>query len=341
MAPLSPMNTTASALTLSELCEFALTSALVEDYSPFGARHFLLANLQKDLIVLSHEEQQRVHSWLQQLPCPSIAIGEEHSLLSAFDVVVSAAHDLNALIVHIESKPIAAMTLVQVLRTTMAMPAAQALHLESLAYATLQGGPEFLEWSSANPPKPAVIIDPGPPLLVERADNNLHVHLNRPTRRNAISVEMRDALTEVFQLIATDLSLQHISISGNGACFSVGGDIDEFGVAPDPASAHVIRSIRLPAKYLLQCADRVTFHVHSACIGAGIEIPAFAHRVSATRNAFFQLPEIRFGLIPGAGGCVSIPRRIGRQRTAYMALTAKKINATTALDWGLIDEIVD
>ncbi|HEY3698194.1 MAG TPA: enoyl-CoA hydratase/isomerase family protein, partial [Spongiibacteraceae bacterium] len=302
---------------------------------------FLLVNLQNDSIALNHEEQQRIHSWLQQLPCPSIAIGVKHSLLSAFDVVVSATHDLNVLIAQIESKPIAAMTLVQVLRTTMTVPAVQALHLESLAYATLQGGPEFRDWSSANPPKSAVITDPGPPLLVERTDNDLHVRLNRPSRRNAISVEMRDALTEVFQLIATDPSLQHISISGNGACFSVGGDVDEFGVASDSASAHVIRSIRLPAKYLLPCADRVTFHVHSACIGAGIEIPAFGRHISAARNAFFQLPEIRFGLIPGAGGCVSIPRRIGRQRTAYMALTAKKINATTALDWGLIDAIVD
>jgi enoyl-CoA hydratase/carnithine racemase len=75
--------------------------------------------------------------------------------------------------------------------------------------------------------------------------------------------------------------------------------------------------------------------------GAGVEIPTFGHRVTATRNTFFQLPEIRFGLIPGAGGCVSIPARIGRQRAAYMALSAKKINAATALQWGLIDAIVD
>ncbi|HQZ02024.1 MAG TPA: enoyl-CoA hydratase/isomerase family protein, partial [Thauera sp.] len=60
----------------------------------------------------------------------------------------------------------------------------------------------------------------------------------------------------------------------------------------------------------------------------------------ASPTSFFQLPEIRFGLIPGAGGCVSIPRRIGRQRTAYLALSARRINAATALEWGLIDEIV-
>ncbi|HEY3697799.1 MAG TPA: hypothetical protein VGK97_00605, partial [Spongiibacteraceae bacterium] len=80
------MNVTATAFTLAELCELAQGPALVEDFSPFGARHFLLVNLQNDSIALNHEEQQRIHSWLQQLPCPSIAIGVKHSLLSAFDV---------------------------------------------------------------------------------------------------------------------------------------------------------------------------------------------------------------------------------------------------------------
>jgi enoyl-CoA hydratase/carnithine racemase len=83
----------------------------------------------------------------------------------------------------------------------------------------------------------------------------------------------------------------------------------------------------------------VTFHLHGACIGSGIELPAFAHHLSVDPKTFFQLPELRFGLIPGAGGCVSIARRIGRHRTAWMALSGKKISARKALEWGLIDEI--
>jgi enoyl-CoA hydratase/carnithine racemase len=51
------------------------------------------------------------------------------------------------------------------------------------------------------------------------------------------------------------------------------------------------------------------------------------------------LPEIAMGLIPGAGGCVSIPRRIGRQRTALMAITGRDLDAAQALEWGLIDAI--
>jgi enoyl-CoA hydratase/carnithine racemase len=66
---------------------------------------------------------------------------------------------------------------------------------------------------------------------------------------------------------------------------------------------------------------------------------AFAKRVIAAENAFFQLPELEMGVIPGAGGCVSIPRRIGRQRAAFMAISGRRINARTALAWGLVDAI--
>lgn len=331
----------AAALTVDQLCELAHAPHARETFSPFDSKHYLIVDLGAQTATLSLSDQQMIRAWLQQLPCPSIAIASKNSLSDAFDIVVASPGEIKTIITNIERTPIAAMTLVQVLRCTAMLPAAEGLLVESLAYATLQAGPEFKLWSAANPPTAVEIHDIGPPLSIEHEGNRLRVQLNRPSRRNAISVEMRDALTELFQLVTVDKSLRQITISGNGGCFSIGGDVDEFGTAPDPATAHAIRSIRLPARYLIACADRVAFHVHSACIGAGIEIPAFGHRVTATRNAFFLLPEIKFGLIPGAGGCVSIPARIGRQRAAYMALSAKKINATIALEWGLIDEIVD
>ena len=74
-------------------------------------------------------------------------------------------------------------------------------------------------------------------------------------------------------------------------------------------------------------------------LGAGSELPAFARRVVAMEDAFFQLPEVAMGLVPGAGGTVSIPRRIGRQRTAYLALSGLRLDAATARRWGLVDEI--
>ena len=109
----------------------------------------------------------------------------------------------------------------------------------------------------------------------------------------------------------------------------------------DLAGAHSTRMTHMPARYLAACRDRCTFHVHGACIGAGIELPAFAARLVAQPGTTFRLPEVGMGLIPGAGGCVSIPRRIGRQRTALMAILGESVSAEIALAWGLIDEIAD
>jgi enoyl-CoA hydratase/carnithine racemase len=75
-------------------------------------------------------------------------------------------------------------------------------------------------------------------------------------------------------------------------------------------------------------------------VGAGIELPAFARRVVADRGAFFELPEVGMGLVPGAGGTVSLPRRIGPQRTAWLALTGRRLDAETALSWGLVDDLI-
>jgi enoyl-CoA hydratase/carnithine racemase len=88
-------------------------------------------------------------------------------------------------------------------------------------------------------------------------------------------------------------------------------------------------------------ADKTIAHLHGACIGAGIEMTAFAGHVTATEETTFALPEVGFGLVPGAGGTVSIPRRIGRHRAALLAISGYAIHAVRALDWGLIDDVVN
>lgn len=335
----------AAALTLQQLQELMFRSVGGVVVSPFDEQPYLLLSLDASASPwASVTELAELTAWLEIQPCPVIGLvigGEISPLHDACDLVLDSLSSLSAVLTNIRNAPLAAMTLVQVLRITGSLSPTQALNVESLAYATLQAGPEFGAWLRANPPISFGIgSDSGPAVMIERAVERLDVTLNRPASRNAMSIEMRDALVEVLQLIVADVTIRSARFSGAGACFSVGGDLREFGTAADPASAHAIRSIRLPAAVLIHCAARTEFHLHSACIGAGIELPAFASSVSAARTTFFQLPEIRFGLIPGAGGCVSLPRRIGRQRTAYLALSARRIDAVTALNWGLIDKIL-
>jgi enoyl-CoA hydratase/carnithine racemase len=163
--------------------------------------------------------------------------------------------------------------------------------------------------------------------------------LDRPAAHNAIDRVLRDQLYEAFTVAALDPQVRSIKLRAEGPTFSIGGDLEEFGTTRDPATAHLIRSRTLPAVLLARRAHILDVHVQGACVGAGLEIAAFAGRVTATPNAWFQLPELAMGLIPGAGGCVSVPRRIGRQRGALMILSGRRVNAATALHWGLIDAI--
>ncbi|MGI9292415.1 MAG: enoyl-CoA hydratase/isomerase family protein [Pseudomonadales bacterium] len=281
--------------------------------------------------------------WLLQQSVPVIAVGDSavsESSAGNADMIVASMHDTELLVANIERTPLAAMVLVQVLRAVDQLPLEAALTMESLAYATLQAGAEYRNWLDSREDTPRLIAGgQGEAVALQREGNVVKAVLNRPANRNSITVEMRDALVELLELVLLDDGIEIVHISGRGACFSVGGELAEFGLAPSPAEAHQIRSVHNPGRLLARCAARVRFHVHRACVGSGIEIPAFAAHISADPNCYFQLPELKFGLIPGAGGCVSISRRIGRQRTAWLALSGKRINAQLALEWGLIDEL--
>lgn len=328
-------------IALPELVDLA-ASPCAATPSPFESPACLLVHSGGQEVAPDAAERQSVAAWLSRQACPVIAIGagDHDPWRDVYDVIVDDIAAAAPLLTNIKRAPLAAMTLVQTLRVTAALPVDAALIVESLAYATLQGGSEFRAWSAVHPPRPAPVDAVEPAVLVDRKGSHLDIRLNRPARRNTVSVDMRDALVEALHLVLADATIDTVTVSGNGDCFSIGGDLDEFGTAPDPASAHAIRSLRLPAALAARCADRLHCHLHGACIGAGVEIPAFAHRVTAARKSFFQLPEIRFGLIPGAGGCVGIPRRIGRQRTAWLALSARRIDAPTALAWGLVDALI-
>ena len=239
----------------------------------------------------------------------------------------------------VESRPAASVALVQVLRMGSGLSIPDRLILESLAYSTLQGGVDFQAWLATAPrrtPRPAEI-----PVRLDRDGSRLSITLDRPWVRNAFDAATRDALCEALQVAVADPSIGRVDLYGNGPAFCSGGDLAEFGTSRDPAQAHFIRVQRSPGALLHRCAPRVTAHLHGACVGAGIELAAFAGRVVAAPDTVIRLPEIRMGLIPGAGGTASIPVRVGRERTAYLALSGAELGAGEALRWGLVDTIID
>lgn len=275
--------------------------------------------------------------WVRDLPCPVIGIGEGE-LAKVCDVHLPNRQKLEKITRNISQAPIAAMILVQHLRASENLSLLHALTAESFAYAAIQHGPEFQKWLASY--AGGRLPQSGEPCLqIDIQDETLNLTLNRPDTHNAIGVEMRDVLCEVLDLALSN-SFSKVTLTGSGSAFSTGGAIEEFGEVSDPATAHWVRSLRLPAWRLARLTN-LEVHVNGAAIGAGAEIAAFGTHVTARPKAWFQLPELKYGLIPGAGGTASIPRRIGRQRTAYMALSMDKVKTETALDWGLIDAIVN
>jgi enoyl-CoA hydratase len=273
-------------------------------------------------------------------PFPLIGLGDPaHPLADALDAIVEHPVSVDALIRQTTRAPRAAAVAVQLLRSLDGLSCARALPLESFCYGLLQGSAEHEAWLASR--VPAKQRAPVGRLIVERRESVLHVTLDRPQARNAIDRQLRDQLFEAFTLAVLDPEVRSVRLRAVGPAFSIGGDLEEFGTTRDPATAHLIRSRTLPALALAGRAEILDVHVQGACVGAGLEIAAFAGRLTATSDAWFQLPELAMGLIPGAGGCVSVPRRIGRQRAALMILSGRRINATTALRWGLIDAIED
>ena len=238
--------------------------------------------------------------------------------------------------------PQAAAVCDDVLRAVdVAAPAFGGVITESLAYSTLQSGPEFARWLAERGPKTVPALPD--PVVADRVDDVLLVNFNRPTRHNAFSTDARAALLDALEVALVDPSVTEVVLGGNGPSFCSGGDLAEFGTFADPASAHLARTRHSPALALdaltTRLGPRCRAEIHGQVLGSGLEMAAFCKHITCRPGATLGLPELQLGLIPGAGGTVSITRRIGRWRTAYLVLSGEFIDPVTALDWGLVDAL--
>jgi hypothetical protein len=246
---------------------------------------------------------------------------------------------LAGLRVAVEQSPRAAVTCGQLLRQTAVLSTAGGLAAEAAAYSTLLAGPEFARWLAARGPRPPRRRLSAEPVRITRDGARLSIMLADPARRNALSAALRDALFEALLLAEADDTITRVELGGAGPHFCSGGDLDEFGDATDLTAAYLVRLTQAPWRIIDRIRHKVTVHARGASIGAGTEMLAFARTVTAAPDAFFQLPEVRMGLVPGAGGSVSVPRRIGRYRAAWLMMSGGRLLAPAALRWGLIDHV--
>jgi enoyl-CoA hydratase/carnithine racemase len=250
--------------------------------------------------------------------------------------VGQAVSKLSASVAH---SPQASLALNRLLRQTSMLTVIDGLAAEAAVYSMLLGGPEFGRWLAQRDSSRHKAVSSRPPVRVRREGSRLSIVLDRPERRNALSADLRDALFEALWVAVADLGIEHVEISGAGPAFCSGGDLSEFGTARDLAAAYFVRLDRAPWRLIDQVRDRTEVRLHGACIGAGVEMAAFAGVIRASPGSYFHLPEVGMGLVPGAGGTVSVTRRIGRWRAAWMMLTGARLDSVTALRWGLIDKL--
>jgi enoyl-CoA hydratase/carnithine racemase len=333
-----------------ELFRLLTPPMVAEDLSVVSDQNYILLDLNPSALAIGQIPPKTRPN------CPIIGLSrnaQDSGLFSWVDLMINLPdeeHLLEQILKTINAQPLAASTLVGVLRETLNMSIEQALMVESLAYSTLQNSHGFRAWLAAKSThskprqrkeqsKPTVLIERHHSRTNNSGRDRLIISLNRPAKSNAFSALMRDELSTALQLAVADTSLEQIILQGVGDNFCAGGDLSEFGEAKDAGLAHLTRITRSPGALIAELNQQISVKVQGACIGAGIELPAFASTIAAEPDAYFALPEVGFGLIPGAGGTVSIPRRIGRQNTAKLALMGSAIKTVQAIEWGLIDKI--
>lgn len=186
------------------------------------------------------------------------------------------------------------------------------------------------------------------PLLYEQNDHVVTLTLNRHDSRNAISSdEMVDAIVAACDRINGDASVRVAIITGAGSAFSSGGNVKDMhdkagmfgGTPPDLRDGYRNGIQRIPVA-VSELEVPIIAAVNGAAIGAGCDLTMMCDIRIASEKAIFAESFVKVGLIPGDGGAWFLPRVVGLSRANEMAFTGDQVNAQTALEWGLVSQVV-
>lgn len=166
------------------------------------------------------------------------------------------------------------------------------------------------------------------------------VTLDRPERRNAYDVAMRDDLWTALGAVDDDPAVRVLVLRGAGPAFSSGGDLTEFGSAPSPFVARAVRGRRDVWARLLRLRAATIAAVHGWTVGGGMEMAMLCDLVVAAADARLALPETGLGMIPGVGGTQTLPRRAGLAHALDVVLTGRALDARGAARLGLVNRVV-
>jgi enoyl-CoA hydratase/carnithine racemase len=172
---------------------------------------------------------------------------------------------------------------------------------------------------------------------ISRSPGVLELTLNRPTKKNALTSAMYEAMVAAMDAAEADASIGAVLISGAGGVFTAGNDIVDFARAVQTgeglAAAHFVRKIASFPKPLVAA-------VQGLAIGVGCTLLLHCDLIYAAPNARFSLPFVDLGLLPEAGSSLLLPRRVGMARASAWLLLAESFGAEEAREAGLVNAIV-
>jgi enoyl-CoA hydratase/carnithine racemase len=164
------------------------------------------------------------------------------------------------------------------------------------------------------------------------------VRLNRPQARNALSQSLRKQLAEHFLALGQDESIRCIVLTGGERVFAAGADIRAM-VDATPIDILLLNNQRM-WQVIAACPKPVIAAVNGYALGGGCELAMHADIIVAGEGALFGQPEIKVGIIPGAGGTQRLARAIGKFKAFRLLLTGEPIGAREASEMGLVSEVV-
>jgi len=174
-------------------------------------------------------------------------------------------------------------------------------------------------------------------VLVSQADGVCELRLNRPEKRNAITFAMYDALWDAVVRAEADDSVRAILLSGAGASFTAGNDLQDFVSHPPSGEHGPLRFVRL----LPKIHKVLIAAVHGSTVGIGVTMLLHCDLVLAARNTRLSMPFVKLGLVPEAASSLLLPRLIGHQRAAELLLLGVPVDSATALNFGLVNRVVE
>lgn len=175
-------------------------------------------------------------------------------------------------------------------------------------------------------------------LIAYPSDGVVHVQINRPEVRNALSQQVRQALAQYFIQFSSDETVRCIVLSGSATVFAAGADIRDMAQAT-PIDM-MLRNTQKLWQSIADCPKPVVAAVNGLALGGGCELAMLADIIIAGEGARFGQPEVRLGIIPGAGGTQRLTRAVGKYKAMKIVLTGEMLNATEAYTMGLVSEVV-